>query len=197
MRSRLAVLVLASWFSSHASATDLSVFGLPPFGSPFQPPACKIKGYIPAHPKRGVCFWQNGSMSSHFILPKNGGIDVDFPEGQSPAMVYGWVTARIIDGNIEGVSFRTVGSDTTSYTIQQLTQKYGPPSASSKIPVQNAFGARYVGAEANWKLPDVEVTFKTPYLGEVDKGYVVIKSKKASDMDTAYLLKSVSRQRPL
>lgn len=197
MRSRLAVLVLASWFSSYASATDLSVFGLPPFGSPFKPPACKIKGYIPVHPKSGVCFWESGSMSTHFILPKNGGIDVDFPEGESPAMVYGWVMARIIDGKIEGVSFKTVGSDTASDTVQQLTQKYGPPSASSKTPLQNGFGARYVGVEAKWKLTDVEVTFKTPYLGEVDKGYVVIKSKHAADMDTAHLLKSISRQRPL
>lgn len=60
-----------------------------------------------------------------------------------------------------GVEDGRVGSFTVTFLHQQfsalrtaLTEKYGPPTRSVNVPVQNRMGATFDSTELRWQLPD-------------------------------------------
>ena len=74
-------------------------------------------------------------------------------------MRYGSLGVSILNGNVESVAFSTNGASVQDEVFQMLKEKYGRPTHFRKIPVQNAFGAKYVSYEAEWVFPDLRVTF--------------------------------------
>lgn len=128
-------------------------------------------------------------------LPKTGDVSLTFPDGEEPALAYGSLSARLIDGNLEGISFATGGVKSSQYVISELTRKFGPATTDARTLVRNGFALQT--GQAAWILPDVVVHFDPAYLGDVTKGLVVIRSRRAADRDTDLLFKKIGRQRPL
>lgn len=163
-------------------ASDLTVFGIK-LGFPLDLPPCK-----------GVVFYDEYEMEKPILLntfchqigpfksmtDQSSGVYrwVNFPAGESPAIVKGWtLTVTLIDGMVEGVAFPTAGVDADALVLATLKQKYGMPIKLTTSKVQNRMGAVFDSISAVWSFSNLVVAFES-VSSTIDKGLVNIDTPK-------------------
>jgi hypothetical protein len=96
--------------------------------------------------------------------------------------------AVVIDGNLEGVSFNTLGIQSQQRDYEALKAKYGEPAQSNQSTLQNGYGATVAAIRAKWTIGDVLVSLDGA-AGRIDSGLVRIETQKAVDERNATLAK--------
>jgi hypothetical protein len=91
-----------------------------------------------------------------------------------------------IDGRLAGIEFFTQGSIAQETTMNALVRKYGPPTSSSRFPVQNPGGASFESIEAQWKFETLSVSFSGTYQ-RIDTGNVTIDLPSATELRRKWL----------
>lgn len=138
-----------------------TAFGIS-LGRPLAMPECPKFGSGPAAtygtPNR-LC-WKRSFNLQSCTPPVNGTVRIAFPALQLPVWVSGSeVTARLIEGRVEGVMITTTGVRTQHFTFDDLVAKYGTAKEKSSIKMQNRAGAFFEATLAAWSVGEVEVTF--------------------------------------
>lgn len=186
---RIAILVLVL-FAGSASAADMTVFGLP-LGAPLTVSECERHKfspypYIPS--MSGPCF-ERVTGNPYFWIK--------YPPSQSPKLAFlGAVVATVIDGNLEGVHFSTMGNRNGDIVFAELVKKYGEPTTLERRPVQTRAGAKLETINAEWKLDDLRVTFEET-TDRIDRGMVMIHTMKGASALDAHRQQVTRDRRPL
>lgn len=176
-----------------------SVFGLP-LGQPIALPQCKtdspeygLKPHYRLNSNRYMdeerC-WQHRFTDFTGLagtqLGVNEVIEVYFPlsEKLDPGLILGSLMDLIImDGKAEGASWTTIGK-AAPYVLTKLTEKFGKPSSTEAVTLQNGMGARFSTIYAIWKTDTFSVLFKG--LDEsIKEGRVRIKTKTLLDRESS------------
>lgn len=79
------------------------------------------------------------------------------------------------DGVVDEITILTNGVSVQDAALSALTDKFGAPTAITRVPVQNRFGAVYQAIEAEWRLPGYRVTFDA-VKADLDSGQINIGS---------------------
>ncbi len=140
-------------------AADHTVFGFE-LGKPLTLPECEFKTV--ANTKmydvtpRNTCFEAAHTMNGYGVPVRR----IVFSQQDVPKIVKNWnLIALEAHGVLIGIRFATYGAASQELTLDQLTQKYGKPSAVSQHAVQTALGAAFNAVLAKWDFPDLSVTF--------------------------------------
>jgi hypothetical protein len=106
------------------------------------------------------------------------------------------VTACLIDARLEGIRFNTLGIANAELMLLRLKEKYGEPSEIVKLNAQNRVGASFPAFIATWVSPDSHVTFNSVD-GSLDRGSVIIETKKGNSLRMEELKNSLKDKNPL
>lgn len=103
----------------------------------------------------------NGVDTYPALPPVDESLIIKFPFGESPKIVNAnAISAIVLDGNLEGVSFVTSGHSNAEDVLATLREKYGKPSTYIPKKLQNQMGATYESFSAGWALE----TWKSSFL---------------------------------
>ena len=106
--------------------------------------AADLRAKCKASPKHRLCASiAEVDQTGQALFPDPTGADYFFSGGKLAD-----VTITFLGGSFDSV-------------MQQLVEKYGPPTHSGTVEVQNGFGARFEVGQATWAMPDrvdIEVT---------------------------------------
>jgi hypothetical protein len=169
MRLRNVLLFLLTVFAGAAHAAEqVSVFGLQ-IGKPFAVPECpfkKVSKTLNSYEffTTSICFQRvagvNGSEAGKGINLSDDYVDIVWPRGSEPEIARpGSVSVAVIDGNIERMTFGTLGVVSQARDIKVLTDKFGSPTTGGEQIVQNGYGAKVQVIRAEWKIEGVSVDF--------------------------------------
>lgn len=194
-----ALLLVLVGLTAHASDTS-TIFGME-LQKPFVMPECPFErigknlfDYFPP-PKIGVCYQMMDDKNAGKSRPLNERVKLKWPDKGSPDLVSGYsAMAKIIDGNIEEVSFNTLGLVSQERDFNALKQKYGEPTESTKNAVQNAYGAQFLPIRASWVIGDITVTFDGA-AGQTNSGLVRVATLK-SIAETKVFLETLHQGKP-
>jgi hypothetical protein len=101
-------------------------------------------------------------------------VEINWPRNNWPlGMKWGRAYAIVLDGALAGFHFQTNGAGSQDFMMEQLTEKYGKPTAVSHDRVQNLAGAAFDSITATWRGADVDVTFYGTFR-TLDRGDVYI-----------------------
>jgi len=177
---------------------DNSVFGLP-LGSPFVLPECekKIVGSTAFYgPPKVVCFERitNKNDTKPII---NDSVLIIFPISDKPSLISGTaVVGLVIDGNLEGIGFNTLGYSNQDLVLLKLKEKYGSPTSLVPKKVQNNFGATFDTFDAVWTLPELHILFQS-VASSLSSGLVNIDTIKGRANRDAKIKDLLKEKRPL
>lgn len=89
-------------------------------------------------------------------LPQNGEVNIitstDYPGVKG-------ITAQLVNGSVEGITLITYGKNWQDRIFENLSQKYGTPSANETTTEQNMMGAKFSSIVAEWKFTNLSVRF--------------------------------------
>jgi hypothetical protein len=201
MKPLLAFVILALMTSSgtgQVKQTDNTVFGNH-LGEKFSVPECarlKLgKSYVYKESDTVPCFERvliRGELPREINPVLNDTVMILFPLNQSPKIISGRkITALVIDSNLEGVGFSTLGLQTQDQTLEALRDKYGDPTSITELKKQNAFGASFDSHFAVWTFTNITVVFHGT-TDRVDSGLVTADTKKGADFRSEASKKSQS-----
>jgi hypothetical protein len=175
-----------------AFAADHTVFGFE-LGKPLALQECEFKTvantkmYDPT--PRTTCFQAAHTMNGYGIPVRR----IIFSQQDAPKIVKNWnLIALEAHGVLIGLRFATYGAASQELTLEQLTQKYGKPSAVSQHAVQNELGAAFNAVLAKWDLRDLSVTFEG-ITHSVDFGEVRIDLPEAVQMRAEWAKQETGR----
>lgn len=185
---------------SNALAVDMTVFGFT-LGEKLSVAECERKSFGYGYSKT-VCFerfskYVNGVDVYPTEPITNENITIKFPYSDSPQMVKGsGVSAIVLDGKLEGVSFATSGVTDADDVIASLKEKYGKPLNFIPRKVQNRMGASFDTFIAGWTFDNLDVSFYSVMLN-LDEGKVIIDTKKGGAWRKKQLDELNKDKRPL
>jgi hypothetical protein len=78
----------------------------------------------------------------------------------------------------------TYGESSQEQVLQDLITKFGPPTSFAKVPVENAFRARYVKIVAHWNKMGFTVKFRGMADSRND-GEIIVSTKQAMEESRA------------
>jgi hypothetical protein len=178
----LSFLTMVSFFklAFPAETPDMTVFSIT-IGKPLEVPLC---------PKGTVVFETMCYMEEPYLKKDKYGLEhitVWLPTSQevqnyNEGFLGGRLYAVLIDGSLEAVTVETRSGSWAQETILNLlSKKYGKSSSLQKRLLQNAFGAKFIGYLAIWRLTGLTVKFESD---ELNGGSVEIQTTRyASTMD--------------
>jgi hypothetical protein len=107
-------------------------------------------------------------------------IEIKFPFGDRPEIVSGLsLIGQILDGRLEGIGFNTLGVENAGEVLKKLTEKYGKPTVSQPVEVQNKMGARFTTVQADWNFSNLIVVFQG-VASSLDSGLVTIDTPRCN-----------------
>lgn len=177
-----------------APVYDMSVFGIS-LGQNFLLPECAKweYGYKPGITE--ICFKRFDFKEYGPIANK--GVEISFPISGRPSISkYGGLVGRLIDGNLEGVNFNTMGIKDAEIVLEKLTEKYGKPQVFVPRVVKNRFGASFEAFKAAWIGQNINVVFLSVD-DSLDSGTVYIETIKGSDERIRANKEATKDNRPL
>ena len=121
---------------------------------------------------------KNLTLSPTKKMPKDGKLQVQMGQKNVPEGVYDVAEIEVIAGKIERIELKTFGADYQSDLLVLLTKKWGNPSISNVQELQNGFGAKYKGIEAQWLFDGMSVAF-FGILGNPEDGFITVRSATA------------------
>jgi len=199
MRYKIYVVMGLLTVAATTNAADsISVFDMP-LECPFTVIECpythisKTAGYYNP-PRSGICYesMNDSKKGAHAAI---GNDTVKIVWTSSPKIVSGaFGLAKIIDGNLEGVSFNTLGIVAQDRDLQLLSDKFGKPTQVNKLSMQNGYGAQFQSLSANWDLGDVLISYESAK-NAIDSGLVIVDTLKGA-ADRKATLDRLSRNRP-
>lgn len=187
-------------FCSNALAVDMTVFGLT-VGGKLSIAECERTKYGYNYSKT-VCFERFSKYVSGVDVYStepinNENIVVKFPFSDSPRIVKGSsVSAIILDGKLEGVSFATSGISDADDVLTTLKEKYGKPLSYIPRKVQNRMGASFDAFIAGWTFDNLDVSFFS-VMTTLDSGEVIIDTKKGGAWRKKQMEELTKDKRPL
>ncbi|MGN6817083.1 MAG: hypothetical protein ACTHJR_00250 [Sphingomonas sp.] len=167
------VVAASSAVSASAQAAPVTVFGVA-LGQEFAVPRCAQENPITV---ASTCWtYEFPTMASsdadsakfrelHFANPPVFGSEID---------------AYVENGVVQFFTMETSGVESQDFVLAQLTEKFGKPTKSDRVDVQNAFGTKFAVVRAEWDLPTCFVRFDADgsdggeHAGHLDKGWVSI-----------------------
>jgi hypothetical protein len=176
-----------------ARADNSTVFGVE-LQKPFVMPECPIEhlgknfnDYFPP-PTIGVCYQMMDHKDAGKSRPLNDMVKLRWPDKESPELVIGYsATANIIDGNIEGVSFNTLGIQSQDRDFNALKVKYGEPTQNTRGTMQNGYGATFNPIRASWTMGDIVVSLDGAQ--SVNSGLIRVETLKSIAARNAFFEK--------
>lgn len=189
MHIRNYLLLLSVIVSSTAAAAEpISIFGLQ-IGKPFAIPECpfkKVSKTLSSYEffTTSVCFQRvrgvNGSEAGKGINLADDYVDIVWPRGSEPEIARaGSVSLAVVDGNIERVSFGTLGVVSQARDMKALTDKFGSPTSGGDSIAQNGYGVKVQVIRAEWKIDEVSIYYDSA-ASTFDSGSVRILSAKGA-----------------
>lgn len=124
------------------------------------------------------------SLGSKGKMPKDGTLQVELGTKNVPEGVLNSAEVKVIDGKIEQIELTTFGSSYETGILELLRQKWGKPNISNVQELQNGFGAKYHGIEAQWLFGDFTVAF-FGVMTKPDEGVIIIRSAVAFSKERA------------
>ncbi|HTP98735.1 MAG TPA: hypothetical protein VMN56_05365 [Casimicrobiaceae bacterium] len=170
-----AIFAVALSCASAQAATTIYGFE---FGKPIALPECPL---IPNMPQIGgrkdyqitpsyTCRWDPQEVNGEPALVTR----IIWSAKESPLAVRSWQANAIeLHGGLAGFDFFTNGVSSQSIVLEQLTEKFGPPTSISHERVQNLAGAAFDSITALWRGGEVDVTFYGTR-NRLDRGEVFI-----------------------
>lgn len=150
-----------------------AIFGLA-LGQPLALPECPKIG-AGAHIQYGYskesCYQRTTNIAACSALI-DGYARIEFPVLSLPYWAKS-VTARVVEGRIEGIRIYTSGIKGQKPALDALSEKFGKPSSSLNTEVQNRMGAKYQSLNSLWTVSDVSVVL-IGTTGHLDDGEVEI-----------------------
>jgi hypothetical protein len=92
-----------------------------------------------------------------------------------------YITGRILDGQLHGITFITYGAKNADDVMKVLVKKYGRPTKLTTGEMQNQMGAAFGAFTAEWYMKDMFVFFES-ISGKMDLGFVRIGTKRYLDV---------------
>ncbi len=189
-----ALMFASAAFAGNKKDVDQTVFGLH-LGDKFSVPECareksssglldRYKGGDPS-----LCFRLDAyELLSHFVPPdtpvlNNQQIKLDFAKGVTEMTLN--VSAKIIDGNFEGVLIITSGLKSQDELLTMLREKYGDPSDFQEEKKETAGGGVFESHLAIWRFDNFVVTFGGT-ADRTDSGFIAIETKKQQEFVRAW-----------
>ena len=96
-----------------------------------------------------------------------------------PDGVYDIADILVIGGRIEEIKLTTFGQPHQANILALLRNKWGDPTINNMQQLQNGFGARFQGIEAQWLFSDFTVAF-FGILTKPDDGQIIVRSSVAA-----------------
>jgi hypothetical protein len=118
--------------------------------------------------------------SSRHVPILNDAVKIKWPVTLMPKLLAGYpgyAIARIVDGNLEGLSLNTMGVQTQARDLGMLIDKYGNPTKSDQATLQNEHGARFQSVSAEWEIDDIVVSYESAH-NRFDSGLLHIDTVK-------------------
>jgi hypothetical protein len=187
-----AAVLLQAAADAGPSSPYPSVFGIQMM-APINIPECRISPVVLKHPEaftrdsfsdrydystNTLCYKRIGARGGSTEILANEALNIAFPSNQEPQLASA-VSAEIIDGRVQGVSFSTYGIAVQDLVLSSLEQKFGKPQNLTTTDKQNGFGAKFNVTNASWKLPnEISVTFEGA-LSSINAGSVSVLSPAA------------------
>lgn len=130
--------------------------------------------------KTGPCYERMTAKAGTDAPLFDEGISVDFPMSQLPdGAKWDGVSATIIDGKVQGVTFLTYGYNSQTLVLDQLKAKFGEPTIFKPVKKQNGYGATFESIEAVWSPGNgITITFEGT-LSRTDVGLVQVQTQAA------------------
>ena len=164
-------------------------------GQPANLPECeKERSYGTIHYKTfpsNVPCWshtifhrENLVLSQEAEMPANGTLQVGLGSKNVPEGVYDVADIEVIDGKIEGIKLKTFGQSHQEEILSLLANKWGNPTTSNVQQLQNSFGAKFQGIEAQWLFGDFTIAF-FGILTKPDEGLIVARSAAVAAKEKA------------
>jgi len=179
----IAMLIMMTGYTASAADTH-TVFDMQ-LHAPFAVNECTYK-MIAKHkyynlPMNGACY----QLTTDTDNVANATVQIQW--SSNPKLVSGYALATVIDGQLEAISFNTLGMVSQSRDVQLLIDKYGAPTKSDHPIMQNGFGAVYQTLNAEWRFDDIVVS----YISAIDSshGLIRVQTQKAVDQMNAVLAK--------
>ena len=176
--------------NSAAPAQELpSLYGIQ-LGDPLAVEECNRRlflgrwEYDTVNTKKVPCYRQ-GFLVSPDTPITNARVFVMWPVFGGPDIAkHGTAAVRIVGGKVHRVEIETHGVRVQEVAFDQLVQKFGKPTASKTVPVQNRMGAQYQSIQAEWQVGEATVTFYGMTLS-LDAGLVVVETPLGRDTEKA------------
>ena len=198
--SVLAAALLLAFAPAHA-APPLVIFGLP-LAAPLSMPQCSYQRldsstifYNP--PAEGSCY-QISSANGRTELRPNDSVTIAWSVDSAPQLASsGEASVQLVDGNVEGIGFNTLGVMSQQRDLQALVSKFGQPTTLKNLTMGNLMGATVQVVMAEWKTADgVQVSYNAAEDG-FGKGLVSIDTVKGLAYEHAELMKLTQKSTPL
>jgi hypothetical protein len=193
-RTRLIAATLIALTGLTAHADSPTVFGME-LQKPFVVPECPYKHltktlleYWPP-PTQGVCYQMTEDKDAGKPRPINDQVKLRWPDNGSPRLVIAYsATATIIDGNLEGIAFNTLGIQSQERDLTALKEKYGEPTQIANDTVQNGYAAKFSPIRASWTLGDIVVALDGAQ-SQVNSGLIRIETVQSMAARNAFFEK--------
>lgn len=174
MRFLLLAAALAARCAGAAPAESMTAFGVT-LGAPLPDlPACTWNGPRP-------CFetHEDSDTLRTETARRNkatGGDDyiIQLPTDAQPSYMQAGLYVSSINGKTIAIQLGTTGAPGQEAAAQALVEKFGKPTRFAREPLQNKFGARFVGFTATWKRRDGSEVFFDGLSDGLDWGHIEI-----------------------
>lgn len=193
MRSSKFFGVLLATISVQASAQTISIFGFE-LGRPLNLPECVFKTvagmklYEVIQP--ATCA-ESATTINGYKQPVR---RIVFSQAETPTIVKNWNAIPLeVDGNLVGLHFFTPGASAQQLALDQLTSKFGKPTARKSYPVQNVMGAKFDAISAQWRSPSVQIAFEG-IRDKIDTGEIYIDLPTAADLRRSWQAETTARK---
>lgn len=192
----VATVCESSTSSSNPTPSSLTAFNIP-LGTHLTLPECGKSRYGNYSSTSQICFERMSGREMDSTPVCNEQIKIVFPIAETPDIVKGqFMLGQIIDGNLEGIGFNTLGYSSQADVLDTLKNKYGDPTAIIPRTVRNGLGASYETFTAAWQLDSAVVTFYG-IMTNVNSGLVKIDTTKAEEQNRKLLEELKNKSTPL
>jgi hypothetical protein len=184
MRIVLAALVVAVSSSASAGDIDRTVFGIE-LGKPLTLHECAkrkssggtLEFYLLPDQINDNCF-------AHFNKADPPVLEIPLRDNPKIVNARYMPYLKIIDGNVEGIEFKTYGVEREEETFGLLTAKYGQPTRVTGGSAKNLAGAQFTTRDASWSFENLTVIYHSVE-GNLTFGRVIVETDKAKALSDA------------
>jgi hypothetical protein len=171
-----------------------SLYGIQ-LGEPLAVPECEmhqsIGGWRQVGAIRAQCFERGSNGAPGSPPPSEGFVFVHWPALAGPQITKERVSVSLLDGVVQRIEVFTSGEPVQELAMEQLHAKFGRPSNSSTVPMQNRLGARFEALSANWNLSDGVAVQFIGIGGILDRGSLVLATKAGREAHEARVRKAL------